>query len=350
MLKCLQKSNNDERKRDMKYGRIQYVDKPVSRLVFGTAIPEMFAAMRSVHGGEPDFDKALARAFDLLDSVYAMGVTTFDCANHYGEEALGEWMKDRGLLEKVVVLTKGAHHNAWRKRVTDYDILSDAHDSLKKLNRECIDIYVLHRDDPEVPVGPIVEVLNRLHREGKIGAFGASNWTHQRIAEANAYAADHGLTPFTVSSPNFGLADQVADPWGGGCVTISGPANREARAWYAAQKMPIFAYSSLGRGFFSGRVKSAQPETAREYLDENAQKGYVCDDNFRRLARVEALAAEKGVKVPEIAMAWIMNQPLDVYAVVGSSNPARMQSNIAASEIRLTEAECKWLDLETDQR
>lgn len=334
----------------MNYGNIKYVDKPVSRLLFGTAIPEMFAAMRSVHGEEPDFAQVLDRAFALLDSIYAMGINTFDCANHYGEEALGEWMKDRGLLDKVVVLTKGAHHNAWRKRVTDYDILSDAHDSLKKLNRDYIDIYVLHRDDPTVPVGPIVEVLNRLHREGKIGAFGASNWTHQRIAEANAYAQAHGLIPFTVSSPNFGLADQVADLWGGGCVTISGPANREAREWYAAQKMPVIAYSSLGRGFFSGRVQSSRPESAREVLDSFAQIGYISDDNFHRLARAEELAAEKGVKVPQIAMAWIMNQPLDVYAVVGSSNPERMKSNIEASELKLTEAECRWLDLEIDQR
>lgn len=334
----------------MNYGNIKYVDKPVSRLLFGTAIPEMFAAMRSVHGEEPDFAQVLDRAFALLDSIYAMGINTFDCANHYGEEALGEWMKDRGLLDKVVVLTKGAHHNAWRKRVTDYDILSDAHDSLKKLNRDYIDIYVLHRDDPTVPVGPIVEVLNRLHREDKIGAFGASNWTHQRIAEANAYAQAHGLIPFTVSSPNFGLADQVADLWGGGCVTISGPANREAREWYAAQKMPVIAYSSLGRGFFSGRVQSSRPESAREVLDSFAQIGYISDDNFRRLARAEELAAEKGVKVPQIAMAWIMNQPLDVYAVVGSSNPERMKSNIEASELKLTEAECRWLDLEIDQR
>lgn len=334
----------------MKYGKLKYVDKPVSRLLFGTATAELFAATRSDHGSEPDFNKKLDHAFELLDAAWAMGITTFDCALKYGEEPLGEWMKDRGLTDKAVILSKGAHHNDWRKRVTEYDILSDAHDSLKKLKRDYIDIYILHRDDPEVPVGPIVEVMNRLHQEGKIRAFGVSNWTHQRIAEANEYALEHGLVPFTVSSPNFGLADQVADLWGGGCVTISGPANKPAREWYAAQKMPVIAYSSLGRGFFSGRVKSDRPESAVEALDDFAKVGYISDDNFRRLARVEQLAAEKGVKVPEIAMAWIMNQPLDVYAVVASSNEARMKSNILASELKLTETECRWLDLEIDER
>ena len=85
------------------------------------------------------------------------------------------------------------------------------------MRTDYIDIYLLHRDDPAVPASEIVEIFNAMHREGKIGAFGGSNWTHERIQEANAYAKDHGLIPFTVSSPNFGLADQIADPWGGGC-------------------------------------------------------------------------------------------------------------------------------------
>ena len=101
--------------------------------------------------------------------------------------------------------------------MTDFDILHDAHNSLAKLKTNHLDIYMLHRDDPSVPVGPIVDVLNRLYDEGKIGAFGGSNWTVERTEEANNYALKHGLQPFTVASPNFGLADQLGDPWGGGC-------------------------------------------------------------------------------------------------------------------------------------
>lgn len=80
-----------------------------------------------------------------------------------------------------------------------------------------------------VDPGPMVEILNEYHKAGRIGAFGGSNWTHQRIAEANAYASKYGLVPFTVSSPNFGLCNQIDDPWGGGpwSVTISGPAKKK---------------------------------------------------------------------------------------------------------------------------
>ena len=329
----------------MKYGSVDHVTKPVSRIVYGTATPKMFAAFRSTYGDAPDFEARLQTAFEVLDGVHALGVNCFDCSDHYGEEPMGEWMEARGNRDEIVILTKGAHHNRWRKRVTDFDILHDVHNSLAKLKTSHLDIYMLHRDDPDVPVAPIVDVLNRVYDEGKIGAFGVSNWTVERIEEANNYAQRCGLQPFTVASPNFGLADQVNDPWGGGCVSLSGPNNRAARKYHADHKIPVFAYSALARGFFSGRVKSDHPEQAQEILESAAVKGYCCPENFERLRRCEILAAQMGVSVAQIALAWIFNQKdLDVYALV-SSSPANMQLNIAASEMTLSDAQCRWLDL-----
>ena len=335
----------------MKYGRIAQVDKPISRIVFGTAMPVMFAAFRSVYGDAPDFDQRLNAAFSLLDEMYACGVNCFDCADHYGEEPLGEWLEARGLHDKVVILDKGAHHNRWRTRINDFDILYDAHNSLAKLKAKRLDIYLLHRDDPSKAVGPIVDVLNRLHDEGKIGVFGASNWTVERIEAANEYAAKHGLQPFAASSPNYGLAVQVRDPWGGGCVTISGPDAREDRRYYAEHRMPVFAYSTMARGFFSGKLKSDAPERAGEVLDEAGMKGYFCPENMERLRRCEILAAEKGVSVAKIAMAWVFNHPeLDVYALTTTRSRARMMECVEASEMALSPTDCAWLDLEIERR
>lgn len=335
----------------MIYGSVAGVRLPVSRIAFGTATPKMFAAFRSVYGEAPDFEDRLQTAFHLLDEMYALGINCFDCADHYGEEPLGEWLEARGLRDKVVILAKGAHHNRWRKRVTDFDILHDAHNTLAKLKTDCLDMYLLHRDDPEVPVGPIIDVLNRLRDEGKIGVFGASNWTLERFQEANDYALKHGLQPFTVVSPNFGLADQVNDPWGGGCVTISGPSQRAARSFYAENGIPVFAYSPMARGFFSGAFDSAHPERAAAFMDEAGMKGYACAENFERLRRCELLAQERGVPVAQIAMAWIFNQqPLEVYALSGSTRVDNMRMNIAASAFALSPQECRWLDLETQSR
>lgn len=331
----------------MQYGAVEYVGKPVSRVVFGTSTPVMFQAFRSVYGDAPDFSERLQRAFDMLDGMYALGINCFDCASQYGEEPLGEWMEARGLREEVVVLTKGAHHNAWRKRVTVHDILSDVHDSLAKLRTDHIDIYLLHRDDPDVSVGPILEVLNKLADQGKIRAFGVSNWSLERFREAAGYASARGLRGFGAVSPNYGLAEQVADPWGGGCVSISGEEGKAARGYYAENGIQVFAYSPLARGLFSGRFRSGEPERAREVMDEPGVKGYLSTDNLERLRRCEILAEEKGVTVPEIAMAWLFDQPdLSVFAVSGSSNPDRMRTNIAAAKIGLTAEERAWLNLE----
>lgn len=317
----------------MQYGEIPYVDKPVSRLFYGTA------SMPFVAGGDGG---------ELLDAMLALGVNAIDTARVYGmsEASIGQWMASRHCREQVVLLTKGGHPDPeGRRRITPADIRGDIGTSCELLQTDYIDVYLLHRDDPEVPVGAVVELLNALHEEGRIGAFGGSNWTVERIAEANAYAAAHGLVPFSVSSPNFGLAEQVADPWGGGCVTVSGPSNAAARAWYAARRMPVIAYSSLGRGFFSGRVFSGDAARVGELLDPPAVKGYACPDNFERLRRCEELAARKGVTVPQLAMRWIFAQELNTFAVVSTSSPARMQQNIDALQIPLTAQEADYLDL-----
>ena len=330
----------------MQYSYVKGLDKKVSKMVFGTATPLLFTA---VAPGATKADEDAA--FALLDNVFAHGINTFDCASHYGEEIMGRWMQARGNRDECVIITKCAHPNKWRDRVTEFDILSDAHDSLAKLRTDKIDLYMLHRDSHTYPVEKIVETLNTLHKEGKIAAFGGSNWTCERIAAANKYAAENGLVSFTLSSPNFGLAEQINDPWisdakfADGCVTISGPENEENRKWYADNSIPVFAYSSLARGFFSGAFSSAEPEKAKEIMDEPGILGYYCENNLERLARCEKLAAKYGVTVPQIAMAWIYNQPMDVFAICAPINNEQLESNIAAMELTLTKEELDWLDL-----
>jgi aryl-alcohol dehydrogenase-like predicted oxidoreductase len=221
------------------------------------------------------------------------------------------------------------------------------------LQTDYVDVYLLHRDDPDVPVGPIVKAFNEHWQAGRIRAFGGSNWTHQRIKEANEYAAQHGLQPFTASSPNFGLAEQVLDPWGPGCVTLSGPQNVEARTWYRANRMPVFAYSSLARGFFSGRItrESFAPgnlEQTQETLDRACRTAYCHEVNFKRLDRAMVLAQELGVTVPQIALAYVLHSPLDVYPLVGAANGDEFAQNVEALGISLTGAQLAWLNLERE--
>lgn len=321
----------------MEYKEIPYVNKPVSRLFYGTAADPFLL------GEECD---------ELLDSVYALGITAFDTAREYAlsENTLGKWLEKRGNRDDIVLLSKCGHPDKMgNKRVNRKEIKNDFQRSCEALKTNYIDIYLLHRDDPEVEVDSIVETFNELYARNGIGAFGGSNWDFIRIEAANEYAYKYNLIPFTVSSPYFGLARQVEDPWVGGCVSISGKENEKAREWYQKEQMPIIAYSSLGRGLFSGKLKGSEFEKAGEVMDSYALKGYAYPENFERLKRVEEIAKQKGYTIPQIAMAWIYQQKLNTFAVVSTTSAARMQENVNALHIELTEKEILYLDLVEDE-
>ena len=229
-----------------RYGKIQGLEKPVSRMIFGTAIGPM------IEGKSAD---------ELLDAALVKGINTFDTARGYGraEESLGGWMKRRDNREQVVVISKCGNCDSDGSVCVNRKVIErELAESLQALQTNYIDIYLLHRDDPKTPVSEMIDTLNKLQKEGKIKIFGVSNWTHERIEEANRYAKEHQLQGFSVSSPHFGLAEQVADPWGGDCVTITGKQNEAARNWYRDNQMPIIAYSSLARGLMAGKIKSSQ--------------------------------------------------------------------------------------------
>lgn len=322
----------------MKYGKIDGPQKKVSRLILGTDYMNT---------------KDKEKNFKTLDEMFSLGINTMDTAHVYaggdGERLLGLWMKERKNRDDVVIISKGAHHNMDRDRVTPFDITADLYDSLARLKTDYIDIYLLHRDDPSYPVAPIVDVLNDHVKAGRIRAFGGSNWHHTRIEEANRYAKENNLIPFVASSPHYSLAEQVNDPWGKGCVAISGPKEEEAFDWYVKTGMALFPYSSLARGFFSGRISRSNFEQTKSTLDNACLQGYCYECNFERLDRVEILAAEKGMRVPNIALAYLVNQPLNIFPIVGAINKREMEENIKAMDIVLTKEELDWLNLKTDK-
>ena len=316
----------------MQYGSVPGLNKPVSRLVQGTVM------VRS---------DSWATSVELLDAVFALGCNTFDTAHVYGqgdnERTFGRWVNERGLREQVVIIGKGAHHNQDRQRVTPFDITADIHDSLARLRTDYIDLYLLHRDNPAVPVGPIVEVLNEQLAAGRIKAFGGSNWSQSRVRAANEYASAHGLVPFAAASPHFSLAIQFKEPWEN-CITLTGDANEAARRYYRETQMPLFTWSSLAGGFFSGRFRPDNLNTFTEYLDKLCVQSYCYEENFARYARAEELAQRRGVSVPQLALAYVLSQPWNVFTLVGCANGAEFAVNAAALDLRLTEQERAWLE------
>ena len=344
----------------MKTKRLDFLNRDVSGVIMGTM---------------PLFSGDLAEHFEHLDMATELGVNILDTAIGYGgaELSIGKWMTARGNRQQNVIITKGCHPGPNGKRVTPKDLADDLYRSLDRLETDYIDIYLLHRDDLDLPVAPIVEALNEHFLAGRIKSFGGSNWTHKRIQEANEYAKSHGLEPMRISSPSYSMAEEACEPWAPGTVTISGPAGETARAWYAANQMPVFAYSSLARGFFSGTVTRERYEAEKDHImsagilfsgnatkdqrtghgetiDPICAKAYCVEPNFQRLDRVMILAKERGCTVAQIALAFITNNKMNVFPISGVANRSELKSTIAAIDITLSPKEIDWLDLKTDNR
>lgn len=340
----------------MKYKYLEAIDRDVSGLIMGT--------MYLYNGSEEE-------GFEFLDMVTEMGINIFDSAQSYGqsEVVIGKWMKERNNRKDVIIITKGCHPSMIRDRVHDFDLQADICDSLAKLKTDYIDIFLIHKDNEAYPVGKLMEVLNNNYKEGKIRSYGVSNWTHQRIAEANKYCEEHGLHKLDFSSPNFTLADYRAEPWGPGNVSIAGRRNAEAREWYKESQMPVFAFASLARGFFSGRITRALYEEQKnddfnpgflfmgqatkdqltghtEKIDPICANSFCFDENFIRLERCAEMAKKKGCTVAQIALSYIMNVGLNVFPIVGAANREELQSSIESLDIELTAEETAWLNLE----
>ncbi|MET3544132.1 aryl-alcohol dehydrogenase-like predicted oxidoreductase [Paenibacillus favisporus] len=312
----------------MEYISVKGLDKKVSRLMKGT---DYF-----YHN---TYDKAAAN----MDAYLAIGGNSVDSAHIYcggeSEEVLGRYMKERGNRDQIVILTKGAHHDQNGPRVNKEAIRHDITTSLKRLQTDFIDLYALHRDDPNVPAGEVIEILNEYVKSGTVGAIGCSNWTWQRIKEANEYAAEKGLTGFTFSSPNLSLA-KPNEPFWKGCVS----ADAETCAWHEAEQFPLFSWSSQARGFFTGRFT---PE-----VRDNADlvRVFYSDANWERLERAKQLGAERGVTAIQIALAYVLNQPFPTCALIGAQSAEELRSCDEGSRIQLSRAELDWLDLTSDER
>ena len=295
----------------MTYGSVDGVDKPVSRIVMGTL---------NRHD--------LRHASVMYDDFFEMGGTCFDTARVYrGSEAtLGLWLRNRGVRDQAVVVTKGAHTpDCYPDKVSP-----QLAQSLDELGTDYVDVYLLHRANPQVPVGEFVDVLDEHVRAGRIRAFGGSNWSIARFEEANEYAAKRGRTGFSVLSNNFSLARMIEPPWEG-CVSASGP---ESRRWLEDRQVPLLSWSSQAQGFFATDGPVQYPAS------------WLNNDNRERRERARSLANEKGVEPTTIALAYVLAQPFPVFPIIGPATMGETASSLEALGVAISPEEAAWLNLE----
>ncbi len=300
------------------------IDTPVSTLIMGC-----------------DNQNHFANGAVVWDAFMEAGGNAFDTAFIYGqgrhEAALGKWIAARGVADDVVVTAKGAHSPYCTPRT----IAAQLTQSLDRLGLESVPIYIMHRDNTDVPVGEFVDALNRLRDAGRIGIFGGSNWSIARFAKANAYAERNGLEPLRILNNNLSLAVMERPVWKG-CVTSNTP---ETLAFLRANTVVHLSWSSQARGYFL-------PSDLRDRLPAatGPEQCFGSDANAERRRRAEELAGECRVSTHNVATAWVLAQQFPSFALIGPRSAGEIASTLPAFDLALTPDDVAWLNLEKDER
>ena len=277
-----------------------------------------------------------AGAAMLLDRFYELGGNLFDTAWLYGagrtKSFFGDWARSRGVKRSSYVLIgKGAHSPLCYPDQVGKQLAK----SLDRMQTDHVDIYFMHRDNPDVPVGEFVDALNVEVKAGRIrDLLGGSNWTHRRMDAAIRYANKNGLRAPNALSNNFALPEMVLQMWDG-CVSAGDDAYK---AWLKRRKIPNFSWSSQGRGFFTeaaGRDKFDNQEIVKSRYSPR---------NFKRRDRAVELAKQLGVSPIQIALAYVLNQPLEIIPLIGPRSLAELENSLEATMITLTQGQVKWLE------
>jgi aryl-alcohol dehydrogenase-like predicted oxidoreductase len=286
-----------------------------------------------------------ADAFAVLDAAMEAGICSFDTAHVYDfgdrgvDRLLGRWIASHGDRGAAVIMAKGCHpDHEGNPRVSPADLLSDVSDTLTRARLDYVDVWSFHRDDLSVPIGELVDAANAEIESGRIRAWGVSNWTTPRLAAAVDYAESNGRAGPVANSAHYSLVDQIDSPWDD-VVTLTGPAAAEDRAWHVAEQMPVVAWSSLAGGFLSANLSREELGSPESDHVREVARCYASVENWARRDSATALAAERGVSLSQLAIAWVLGDDMATLAVAGGATISEVQENAVAAAIELTPTE-----------
>ena len=285
-----------------------------------------------------DNKNGLAEGALLWDGFIEAGGTTFDTGFIYGgglhEKVLGEWIKSRKNASKINVIVKGGHTPYCLPGALRPQLLI----SLERLGLDRTPLYIMHRDNPDLPVEKFVDALNLLIKDGLIGAYGLSNWSAQRFSAMIAYAKKSKQVGPTVLNNNLSLARLVNPVWAG-CIGSNDPEVLKL----LGSGIGHMSWSSQARGYFL-------PESIRGVLPKDAGPDAFFDakDNRERRKRAEKLAKSKGTTANNIALAWVLSQDFPSLALIGSRTVGELATTLPALNVKLSPTERDWLNLSRD--
>ncbi len=314
----------------MRYRRLGQSSLEVSELSFGTWL--------TVAGGI-----GRAQAIRCIHAAVDCGITLFDTANQYGAgeaervlgEALRSYPRDQYLIATKLFFPVGDEPD---HGLSAAQVEKQLERSLERLGVDFIDLYQCHRYDKETPLEETLSALDRVVRAGKVRAIGFSEWTAEQIDAAAAIAGTGGLTAFTSSQPQYSML------W----------RKPEARALAACARHGIgnLAFSPLAHGVLTGKYAPGAPpppgsRAASDEMNvfmETAGRHYRSDYLLQAVAELQPIAADLGVTMAQMALAWVLRRPEVASAIIGASRPEQIADNVRAVGVELPEEVLKRID------
>ncbi len=274
------------------------------------------------------------QAIRCIHAALDHGITLFDTANQYGAgeaervlgEALGSFPRDRYLIATKLFFSVG---NEPDHGLSAVQIEKQLDRSLQRLGVDAIDLYQCHRFDKETPLEETLTALDRAVEAGKVRAIGFSEWTAEQIEAAAEIAAADGLTAFCSSQPQYSMLWRKPEKSVFGACARHGIGN--------------LAFSPLAHGVLTGKYKPGQPppEGSRAASDEmnqfmeTAGRHYRSDYLLEAVSELSPIAADLGLSMAQMALAWVLQRPEVASAIIGASRPEQIADNVRAVGVTL---------------
>lgn len=279
-------------------------------------------------GGRLDEAGSAAVVHAALDA----GINFFDTADVYGktqsETFLGRALGAR--RRAVIIATKFGHAlDDQRKGARPEYVRQAAEDSLQRLGTDYLDLYQLHRPDPEVPIADTLGALDDLVKAGKVREIGCSNFSASQLREADG-SANPGAARFVSVQNEYHL--------------LAGDAERNVLAECARLGIAFIPYFPLAAGMLTGKYRKGQPFPDSPRREGGYLKEMLTDHNLTRVEGLIQFAESKGHNLLDLAFSWLASQPAIASVIAGAMTPAQVSANAQAARWRLTEADFAEID------
>ena len=300
----------------------------VSRLCLGTMTygdPGWRPWVLAEEASRPFIRRALEHGINFFDTadMYSLGVS---------EEVVGRTLRDFASRDRVVVATKAyfpMSSDPNDRGLSRKHLMTSIDNSLRRLGTDYVDLYQIHRWDPETPIEETLRALDDIVRSGKARYLGASSMSSWQFAKALYIADRRGWTRFVSMQNHYNLVYREEE--------------REMLPLCREEGIGVIPWSPLARGFLAGN-RRAGDQTMRAKTDQYAQQMYYADADFAVADAVVEVACEKGVKPAQVALAWLLRQPGVTAPIVGASKLEQLDDAVAALELTLSDDECRRLE------